>query len=138
MCKTIVMLIAAAGLCVATSGCADKKLKAKGRVLVKGQPLVLKEGEQLNVVFVPILPDGKPPKDHYWAIYNPDDGTFWAAGKDKEGLPPGKYRVAVAHKKNRQDLLNGAYDENNSKFVFDIDSESTEITIDLPDQSKKS
>jgi hypothetical protein len=137
MCRTIIVIIAAASLSITVVGCTHQKLKAKGRLLVKGQPMVLKEGESVNVVFVPILPDGKPPRDHYWAIYNPEDATFWAAGKDREGLPPGKYRIAVAHQLHKQDLLKGQFDENRSKFVFDIDANTTEITIDLADQSRR-
>src|SRR5579871_1382184 len=134
--KTFAMVILAAGFCFAATGCSDSKLKAKGRLLMKGQPFVLKEGESVNVVFVPIPPDGKPPRDHYWAVYNPEDGTFWAAGKDKQGLPPGKYRVAVAHQKGKHDLFNGAYDENRSTFVFDIDANTPEITVDITDPSR--
>src|SRR5579871_856476 len=115
--KTIVMMMLAAGFCVAASGCSDGRLKTKGRLLMKGQPFVLKEGESVNVVFVPIPPDGKPPRDHYWAVYNPEDGTFWAAGKDKQGLPPGKYRVAVEYKKKKRDALGGKFDEKDRKSV---------------------
>jgi hypothetical protein len=129
---------AAAALCLVLCGCGERRLKTKGRLLMKGQPLVLKEGESVNVVFVPIPPDGKPPRDHYWAIFNPADCTFWSAGKDKEGMPPGKYRVAVALKRDKQDVFKGEFDENRSPYIFDIDSKTTEITIDLSEKPKKS
>ncbi len=50
----------------------------------------------MRVTFVPILPDGKPPSDHYFAEFNPANGTFQSSGKDKKGMPPGKYRVAIS------------------------------------------
>jgi hypothetical protein len=100
-------------------------------VLLGGQPLLPKEDESVRVTFVPILPDGKPPSDHYFAEYNRGDATFQAAGKDKKGLPPGKYRVAVEYKKNKQDTFGGKFDENRSPFVFDVDSRTPEIVIDL-------
>jgi hypothetical protein len=80
---------------------------------------------------VPILPDGKPPADHYFAVFNPADGTFQSGGKDLKGMPPGKYRVAVEYKKNKQDVFEGQFDENRSPYVFDVDGGTTEVVIDL-------
>jgi hypothetical protein len=90
-----------------------------------------KEGESVRVTFVPILPNGAPPADHYFAEFNSADGMFQAAGKDKKGMPPGKYRVAVEYKRNKQDTLNGKFDENRSPFVFDINAKTPELVIDI-------
>ena len=123
----------AAGLCLLAAGCGgDGKLRTRGRVLKGGQPLLPKENESVRVTFVPILPDGKPPTDHYHAEFNPADATFQSAGKDKKGMPPGKYRVAVEYKRQkRADMLGGAFDEDRSPFVFDIDARTPELVIDL-------
>src|SRR5215472_878165 len=91
--------VVAVTVCVLATGCGNGKLQTRGRVVKGGQPLLPHEEESVRVTFVPILPDGKPPSDHYFAEFDRDDGTFWACGKDKEGLPPGKYRVAVENKK---------------------------------------
>jgi hypothetical protein len=122
----------AAGLCLLAAGCGgDGKLRTRGRVLKGGQPLLPKENESVRVTFVPILPDGKPPADHYFAEFNPADATFQSAGKDKKGMPPGKYRVAVEYKRQKRDVLGGAFDEDRSPFVFDVDPRTPEIVIDL-------
>ena len=127
----------AAGFCLLAAGCGgDGKLRTRGRVMKAGQPLLPKDNESVRVTFVPILPDGKPPADHYFAEFNPADATFRSAGKDKKGMPPGKYRVAVEYKSQRRDVLGGAFDENHSPFVFDVDSRTPEIVIDL-DQPPK-
>jgi hypothetical protein len=126
----------AAALCLLAAGCGGDKLRTRGRVVKGGQPLVPKEDESVRVTFVPILPDGKPPSDHYFAEYNPADGTFQSAGKDKKGMPPGKYRVAVAFMQKKRDVLGGKFDENRSPFVFDVDARTPEIVIDL-DQPPK-
>jgi hypothetical protein len=126
----------AAALCLLAAGCGGDKLRTRGRVWKGGQPLLPKEDESVRVTFVPILPDGKPPSDHYFAEFNPADGTFQSAGKDKKGMPPGKYRVAVEFKQQKRDVLGGKFDENRSPFVFDIDSQTPEIVIDL-DQAPK-
>jgi hypothetical protein len=129
-------LLVSAGLsvamCVLVAGCgAGKKLQTKGRVVKNGQPLIPQENESVRVTFVPILPDGKAPADHYFAEFNRSDATFQSAGKDRKGMPPGKYRVAVEFKKNKQDVFEGKFDENNSPFVFDVDRNTKEIVIDL-------
>jgi hypothetical protein len=129
--KTLAAAVVAAALCLLAAGCGDGKLRTAGRVVKDGRPLVPKDGESIRVTFVPILPDGKPPADHYFAEFNPADGTFRPAGKDKKGMPPGKYRVAVEYKKNKQDIFNGKFDEDLSPYVFDIDAHTTEIVIDL-------
>jgi hypothetical protein len=123
----------AAALCLLLAGCGDKRLRTRGRVLLGGQPLVPKEGESVRVTFVPILPDGKPPADHYFAEFNRADATFQSAGKDKKGMPAGKYRVAVEFQKKRKgpDYFRGQFDENRSPYVFDVDSRTPEIVIDL-------
>ena len=123
--------VVAATVCVLATGCGSGKLQTRGRVVKGGQPLLPKEDESVRVTFVPILPDGKPPADHYFAEFDPDDATFLASGKDKQGLPPGKYRVAVEYKKKKRDVLGGKFDENRSPFVFEIDSRTPELVIDL-------
>lgn len=130
--RTFVAASLAAGLCLLTVGCGGAgKLRTRGRVLKGGQPLLPRENEAVRVTFVPILPDGKPPADHYHAEFNPADATFRSAGKDKKGMPPGKYRVAVEFKRQKRDLFGGAFDEDRSPFVFDVDSRTPEIVIDL-------
>jgi hypothetical protein len=124
-------LMVALGLCLVTAGCGDARLRTKVRVLKGGQPLLPHADEPMRVTFVPILPDGKPPADHYFAEFIKSDGTFRSAGKDRKGMPPGKYRVAVEYKKNKQDVFNGKFDENHSPFVFDIDGGTPEIVIDV-------
>ena len=131
------VLFASIGLMAIGCG-GDKKLRTQGRLLKGGQPLVLKPDQKVRITFVPILPDGKPPADHYTALYDSEKGTFVAAGKDRNGMPPGKYRVAVELATKKKDDLKGMYDEDRSPFVFDIDSSTKEIEIDLDKPPSKS
>jgi hypothetical protein len=135
--KILTATVIAASICVLMVGCGgDGRLQTKGRVVMNGQPLIPKEGESVRVTFVPILPDGKPPRDHYHAVYDPANATFWSAGKDKKGMPPGKYRVAVEYKRNREDVFGGKFDENQSPFVYDVDSKTSELVINLDSPPK--
>jgi len=121
----------------ATSGCGgDGLLRTQCRLLKGGQPFIPKEGEYIQVTFVPISPDGKPPSDLYYADVDQATGTFRPAGKDRKGMPPGKYRVAVELMKKKKDQLGGKFNEDKSPFVFDFDSKTTEVVIDLDSPPK--
>jgi hypothetical protein len=127
-------LLAAAlvlGLAVPGCGGGPQLLKTRGRVVKGGTPFLPGPGEFVRVTFVPLLPAGQPVGDYYVAEYDSKDGTFRVAGKDRRGMPPGKYRVAVELDRRRSDLLKGKFDAENSPFVFDVDGSTDEIVIDL-------
>jgi hypothetical protein len=131
-----VLTAVAVGLCLLAAGCGDGRLRTKGRLVKGGQPFVPGEGEVVQILFVPILPDGKPPSDYYVAQVDQAAGTFRPAGKDGKGMPPGKYRVAIELKKKKKDQFEGRFDAENSPFVFDVDSRTSEIVIDLDNPPK--
>jgi hypothetical protein len=94
--------------------------------------LTPKEGEYINVFFVPVVAEGeKHPGDVFGARYNDADGTFQATGKDGKGLPPGKYRISVEHFRKKKDVLNGKFNAENSPFMREITDTVTEVTVDL-------
>ena len=118
-------------LAVLAAGCGSGMLKTKGRVTKSGEPLVLKPGEDVCLYFYPLNADGTLGKTVFPAYFNAADSTFQVTGNDRNGMPPGKYRVAVEHTVNKKDLLKGAYDMMKSPYVFDVDSKTKEIVIDL-------
>jgi len=124
----------AACLCaVLMTGCGDGMLKTKGRVIKNGGPFTLKEDEDLGIFFYPLNSDGSLGNTVYPAFFNAADSTFRVTGSDKRGMPPGKYRVALKHKlvSKKIDLFKGAFDMTHSPFVYDVDSSTREIVIDL-------
>jgi hypothetical protein len=120
-------------IALALVGCqkGDGRLNAKGRLLKGGAPFTVSAPEFVRVTFFPVSAEGGPPQNTYIAAFDPAEGTFRAVGPDGNGIPPGKYRIAIEHSRKRKDALNGAFDGNRSPFVFDIDSDSAEIVIDL-------
>jgi hypothetical protein len=122
----------------AVAGCGSGLLTTRGRVLKGGAPFKPGPGQFVRVTFVPVLAPGKRAEDYYVAEYNAEDGTFQVAGKDRKGMPPGKYRVAVELDKSRADLLKGRFNADNSPFVYDVDSSTPEIVIDLDRPPAKS
>jgi hypothetical protein len=123
----------AAALCLAVaSGCGGAtRLNTKGRIVKGGAPFTVPREEYVRVIFFPVTADGKPPLNTYVATYNGADGSFRAVGPDGKGIPPGKYRIALEHVRKKKDLFNGKYDGNKSPFVFDVNSSTAELLIDL-------
>jgi hypothetical protein len=107
------------------------KLQTRGRILKNGAPFRPSEGDIVRVMFVPIPEGPERVTDFHAAIFHPEDGSFQAAGRDGKGVPPGKYRIAVEHLRNRADLLKGAFDAEQSPFIRDVKSPTDEIVIDL-------
>jgi hypothetical protein len=125
------LAVVALALAVAAPGCGSGLLKTRGRVVKNGEPFLPGPGEFVRVTFVPVPPDGKRVEDLYVAEYNRQDGTFQVAGKDRRGMPPGRYRVAVELDRKRRDLLRGQFDADRSPFVYDVDAGTPELVIDL-------
>jgi hypothetical protein len=125
------LLLVALLLGMVVSGCSPKMLKTRGRVVKNGQPFLPGEGEFVRVTFVPITADGTTAKDFYVAEYDSKNGTFQVAGKDRKGMPPGKYRVAIELDQKRRDLLEGAFNAESSPFIYDVSASTGEIVIDL-------
>lgn len=129
----VVLAIALAG-----SGCGKSGLhQTKGRVTKGGEEFIPAEGENLQIGLMQILPDGKPPKNYYYADVDQDTGTFTAAGPQLQGVPAGKYRVTVELMKKKKDQFGGRYDADRSPFEIVIDGDDDEIVIDLDTASRE-
>jgi len=116
----------------ALSGCGGNGLlRTQGRLLKDGEEFVPGEGEYIKVTFVPLPPDKKPALNYYFAEVDQESGTFTAAGAQLQGMPPGKYRVAVELIKDRNDQFGGRFDTDRSPFVFDIDKDTEELVLEL-------
>jgi hypothetical protein len=123
-------------IALAALGCGGNRLiQAKGRVLKDGQPYLAKDGEGLRIVFEPTDPPQGTRYDSFAAEYHPADGTFQVRGKDGQGLPPGRYRVALQLMKSKEDLLGGKLMGKKSPLTCEVTGSKDDIVIDL-DQAK--
>ena len=104
-------------------------IKPKGKVVKDGQPLKLGPKGMLIVKLyadsdaegaAPFGTDAKP------------DGTFEVIGKTREGVPPGKYRVAVEiiDPYPGKDQLGGRFSPKQTKLTKEI-KDASEIVIDI-------
>ena len=130
--RPIFFLLSSLALGLLIGGCGGSgKLQTRGRILKNGAPYLPPEGDIVRVMFVPI-PEGKEKvTDFHMANFDPEDGTFQAAGKDLKGVPPGKYRIAIEQLHRRADIFKGAFDAERSPFVQEVNSSTGEIVIDL-------
>jgi hypothetical protein len=121
---------------VLSLGCGDSAhINARGRVVKRGQPYLLPEGQGLRIFFVPLDSKTGSHFDSFAADYDPENGTFEVKGKDGRGLPAGKYRVDLQLMKSKEDLLNGGLLGKNSPFILQVASAGDDLVIDL-DQAK--
>ena len=121
-------------LCLfACLGCGQRngKVNITGKIIKGGAPFAVPDEEYVRVTFFPVTDDGGPPKNTYAASYNGKDGTFRAIGGDGQGIPPGKYRVAIEHEKKGGDAFRGVYDGDRSPFQFDVGRSSQPLVINL-------
>ena len=123
-------------VCAGVAGCGgDGRLNTKGRVVKGGQPFTVPAEDHVRVTFYQLNPDGTTGKNSYAATFNNTDGTFRATGPDGRGIPPGRYQVCVEHLHKRNDVFRGAYNSDTTPFVFDVDSKTKELVVDLDRRS---
>jgi hypothetical protein len=143
-----------AGLIFALPGCdSSGTIKITGKVLKGNTPLVVPPGRKLGITLFALelkdatgksLPNGGP----YPAHFDPLSGRFQVLGPDGQGIPPGKYRVALQMRPTREALNNATYQRGKKSLFSEDDAltghfradnspiirelkESGELTIDL-------
>ncbi|WP_254512901.1 hypothetical protein [Anatilimnocola floriformis] len=109
------------------TGCSEKLVTVKGKVLNNQQPLPLSPTGSVQVTLIPDVPPGSP----YTTYPGRADATGSFAIEEK--VKPGKYRVAVEHNDPLPgtDKLMGKFSPANTKIVREIVDEKTPLSIDL-------
>lgn len=60
------------------------------------------------------------------------DGAFEIKWADKDGIPAGKYRIAVALLDAKgKDKLQGAFSAASTPFVRDVSGDTADVTLDI-------
>jgi len=132
-------------------GSGEPTVWVTGKLLKAGAPFTPPTGQQLTIIFVAtevVTVDGKvvPSTEPYAASYDQPSGTFKVPGKEGSGIPPGKYRVAITSKLEREalnsakpkqkpadrekDYLDDKFSVSTSPILREIKA-STDLTIDL-------
>ena len=131
------LLLVSVALLLSGCGKSENLIRAKGQILKGGENLVPDDEENLQVAFIPIMPDLSPARNWYVAEVDQTTGSFYAAGGMKKGMPPGKYRVVIELLKKKKDLLKGQFDGENSPFIVEVDKNSEPMLLDIEDPPKK-
>lgn len=99
------MLLTTSLACV---GCgSSNEVWITGTLLKGGTKFTPPEGHQVGITFYLVSTDD-PTKsaaaagEPYLADYDESDGTFKVPGRNGQGIPPGKYRISVSDKLDRE------------------------------------
>lgn len=134
--------------CLAIVGCGsgESGVTVKGRVIEKGGPVSIADYQEgvncIRVVFVPLNEGGATTAVPSQSSNAKQDGSFEIAGNMGNGIPPGKYRVAVQKMSDgpngpaEVDPWKGRFGVNSSPFVFEVKEEMRPIDIDLSNPPK--
>jgi hypothetical protein len=135
----------AALACAALAGCGsgESLVVVSGEVVEGGTPVAIpdfEEGENcFEVEFFPLDEAGNLVSAASYAAVVEEDGSFEVKGPMGEGIPPGKYRVAVwrvGGEEDEEDEEEAAatgpwakFNKENSPFEFEVPGD--EIVIDI-------
>jgi hypothetical protein len=128
----LLFVLVAAGC---NKGDGPKGVTVHGRLVQNGHPLKVLPNEEIMVGF---SPEGAEPGQGVTraasTLVKPEDGSFTLTGRDKKGLPPGKYTVSLSSQigyadSNRFDkllvgkppLVVDVGPEEGQTFVIDVD-----------------
>jgi hypothetical protein len=92
----------------AVSGCGGGKTLARGKLVSNGQPVTVSDK---GVIVIRFYAETDRTKGQPFPAETRPDGTFTVVGRDRHGIPPGKYLVSVEafDPYPRHDKLGGKY-----------------------------
>lgn len=133
---SVVICLMMTALALFVVGCGGesgpKRVKIKGKVSNNGEPLKVRPMVgRVQVTFYPITEAGQPPGDPQEAAVLPT-GDFTVPGTENKGILPGKYKIAIRQWEEfpNKDVLQGKFDDKNSKITRDITGDQ-EIILDV-------
>jgi hypothetical protein len=110
--------------------------KVTGRLTKGGRPLKVQPNVgRLEVLFYPVTDNPEELVDPYEVGIDLETGTFEVPGKDRKGIPAGKYRVCVVWMDDgMNDKLKGQFSlEKPSPIIREVTGDvNLEIDLDKP------
>jgi hypothetical protein len=153
--RAVALGLAVAAALTTLPGCGSSNLIwVTGRITKGGAPFACPQDRKLGVTLIAIEAKGEGGKsinggEPFPSQVNPEDGTFVVPGPDGNGIPPGRYRVALTLKptatavseaqakagkrktiNSDTDFFTKRYDPGNSPVVRNLET-SCELAIDL-------
>lgn len=104
-----------------------------------GQPPTLGPNDRLTVIFY--ADQGVFPPGLMLMTDVSPDGTFEIKSADEDGIPPGKYRIAITQmvvegNAKGQDKLRGAFGPASTPFIREFTSNTDDLTLDIGKPAK--
>jgi hypothetical protein len=153
MSRTLGLLMVMSVVCFAGCGSGDN-IWVTGMLQKGGEMYKPPDGHKLALYFCPMPGEASatPTGDVEMADYDPRDGSFTVPGRDGNGIPRGRYRIAIVETLRREALdklkeaskpkrgqtpirddtnfLEAPFGEKTSPFVRDLTT-STKLTLDM-------
>jgi hypothetical protein len=155
MSRTPGVLMVMSVVCLAGCG-SGHNIWVTGMLQKGGEMYKPPDDHKLALYFCPMPGEASatPTGDVEMADYDPRDGSFTVPGREGNGIPPGKYRIAVVETLRREaldqlkeaskpkhrgqqqltrddtNLLEASFGEKTSPFVRDLTT-STKLTLDM-------
>jgi len=131
----ILAMAAIPGCSRSARGIKETAVPVKGRVTNAGQPLKISNPMVgwVEVAFIEIKGEGREAKaGEIFTTHADESGAFAMAGRLGNGLPPGKYRIAVRQWDPfpQTDKLGGKFGAKNTPIVREVTGKE-EILIDV-------
>jgi len=122
------LLMMLLSLCVLAAGCATKA-KVKGKLVKDGQPFTVSDKGVIQMTF---YAESDSAKAVPYPVDTKVDGTFEVMGKERKGIPAGKYFVVIRaiDPYPGEDLLKGKFAPEKTALTQEVKG-NDEITIDV-------
>jgi len=116
-------------LIVSLAGCGSSQaVWVKGTVTKSGTAYKVPEGENLDITFYTLesISDGDrkiPAGEPFSGTFNQEDSSFTVPGPEGNGIPPGKYKISLIQKLDREsvDKKNASVKKGQKRFDRDTD-----------------
>jgi hypothetical protein len=153
MSRTLGLLMVMSVICLAGCGSGDN-IWVTGMLQKGGEMYKPPDGHKLALYFCPMPGEASatPTGDVEMAAYDSTDGSFTVPGREGNGIPPGRYRIAIVETLRREaldklkevskpkrgqtpirddtNILEASFGEKTSPFVRDLTT-STKLTLDM-------
>lgn len=129
------LFLVVGGACLC--GCGGSDVVVQGTITLDGQPYAVSKDEQMMVLFLDMKEEGQVTQKTFPATVRPD-GTFTVQAPNNQGIPAGKYRVAVSSTPMVpkpgvpvKDLFKNTYNAKTSPLVVEISSSARKPVLEL-------
>ncbi len=131
--RALFALLACVCLCVVGCSSGSPTFKVSGTLQNDGKPYTAPKGSSVLITFVPVELKNMQ-VDTYPTKMKAEDSSFLVPGREGNGIPPGKYRVALQQMvpggSDEINAMNERFSSTKSPIIVEV-KDATPIVIDI-------